>query len=135
MDFLILRPLRPKAGYHLFGGGWVGWGGVKSFRSTGFKQPGSPALSHQRRSHGNAPDAKFAVGGSNPGLLTFSGGGGVKFSRPGFEPPTQGISVGCITIRPLLDLKRSIAPLLGDASATDKKPKMCASVCLTAGLA
>ena len=30
----------------------------------------------------------FSVGGSNPGLLTFSGDGGVKISRPGFEPPT-----------------------------------------------
>ena len=32
MDFLILRPLPPKTGYHFFeggvgGGGWGGWGG------------------------------------------------------------------------------------------------------------
>ena len=30
MDFLILRPLPPKTGYHFFGGGvggWVGEGG------------------------------------------------------------------------------------------------------------
>ena len=28
MDFLILRPLPPKTGYHFFeGGGWVGGGG------------------------------------------------------------------------------------------------------------
>ena len=28
MDFLILRPLPPKTGYHFFEGGWGGgWGG------------------------------------------------------------------------------------------------------------
>ena len=35
MDFLILRPLSPKTGYHFFEGGVGGvggWGGVKSFR-------------------------------------------------------------------------------------------------------
>ena len=110
------------------GGGGGGRGGVKSLRSTGFKQWGSLALSHRRRSNGNTADAKFAVSGSNPGLLTFVGGGGVKFSRPGFKPQTKETPVGCITIRPLLGLKWSTAPLLGDASATDKKPKLCVSV-------
>ena len=82
MDFLILRPLPSKTGYHFWGGGG---GGVKSFRSTGFKQWGSLVLLHHRRSNGNAAGAKFSVGGSNPGLLTFGGGGrGVKCSRPGF---------------------------------------------------
>ena len=44
MDFLILRPLPPKTGYHFFeggwGGGWMGgWGGgVKSFCLIGYKQ-------------------------------------------------------------------------------------------------
>ena len=42
MDFLILRPLPPKTGYHFFEGGWVGgWGGgVKSFCLIGKKQWG-----------------------------------------------------------------------------------------------
>ena len=42
MDFLILRPLSPKTGYH-FLEGWVGrmGGGVKSFRLEGSKQWGS----------------------------------------------------------------------------------------------
>ena len=71
MDFLILKPLSPKTGYHFFerGGGWVG---VKSFRSEGSKQWGGALRS---------------------------------------------------------------SPLLGAESATDKKPKLCVSVCLTAGLA
>ena len=80
MDFLILRPLFPKTGYHFLGGGVGGGGGVKSFRSTGFKQWGRLAPLHHRRSNGNAADAKSAVGGSIPGRPTFSGGGGVKIS-------------------------------------------------------
>ena len=91
MDFLILRPLPLKTGYHFLGGGG---GGVKSFRSKGCKQWESLAPSHGRRSNGNAADAKFSVGGSNPGPLTFGGSGGVKFSRLGFEPPTKGTPVG-----------------------------------------
>ena len=32
MDFLILRPLSPKTGYHFFeGGGWGGGGGGQKF--------------------------------------------------------------------------------------------------------
>ena len=50
-------------------------------------------------------DVRFAVGSSNPGLLTFGAGGGAKFGRPGFEPPTKGTLVGCITTRPLPGLK------------------------------
>ena len=40
MDFLILRPLPPKNGYHFFEGGGVGGvgGGVKSFCLIGYKQ-------------------------------------------------------------------------------------------------
>ena len=79
-------------------------GGVKSFRSKGCMQWGSLAQSHNHRSNGNAANDNFLVGGSNPGLLTFGGGGGVKVSQPGFEPPTKETSVGCITIRQLLGL-------------------------------
>ena len=83
-------------------------------------------LSHHRRSNGKAADAKFSVGGSDPGLLTFGGGGGVKFGRPGFEPPTD---TGRLHYHSATTwCKRCVAPLLGDASATDKKPKLCVSV-------
>ena len=102
MDFLILRTLPPKTGYPFLGGGV---GGLKSFRSKGCKQWESLAISHNRRSNGNAADAKFSVGGSNPGPLAFGGGGGIKFSRQGIEPPTKDSPVGCITIRTLLALK------------------------------
>ena len=100
MDFLILRPLPPKTGYHFWGGGWGGGGvggvggGVKSFRSEGSKQWGSRPLLDNRWSNGNAAHAKFSVGGPNPGLLTFRGGGGAKCSQPGFEPPTKETPLG-----------------------------------------
>ena len=129
MDFLILRPLSPETGYHFFEKGGVGWGGgVKSFRSEGSKHWGSLSLSHNRRSNGNAADAKFLVGGSNPGRPTVGVGGGAVFTRPGFEPPTKKTPASCITIRPLLGLRQMVSPLLGASSATDKKPKLCVSV-------
>ena len=98
MDFLILRPLSPKTGYHFFEGG----GG---FRSEGSKQWGGILLSHHRRSYGNAADAKFSVGGSNSGWPTVGGGSGAIFGRSGSEPPTKRSTVSCITVRPLLALK------------------------------
>ena len=55
-------------------------------------------------------------------------------ARRGFEPPTTRMPVGCITTRPLLRLGRRASLLLGAASATDKKPKLCyLSECLLAG--
>ena len=69
------------------GGGW-GWG-VKSFRSEGSKKWGSQLLSSNCRSNGNAAEANFLVGGSNPGQLTVGGGGGAGFTGPGFEPPAK----------------------------------------------
>ena len=71
--------------------GGAGGRGVKSFRSEGSKQwGGSLPLSH-RRLNGNAADANFLVGGSNPGRLTVGGGGAAAaaFTRPGFAPPTK----------------------------------------------
>ena len=81
-------------------------GGVKIFRSKGSKQWGRKLITHNCWSNGNAADVRFSVGGSNPGRLTFGGGvgGGVKFTLPGFEPPTKRPGVGCITIRAMLDL-------------------------------
>ena len=65
-----------------------------------------------------------------PGLLNFSAvaGGGAKVAGLGFEPPTTRIPVGCITTGPLLGLRQRASMLLGAASATDKKPKVCVSV-------
>ena len=127
MDFLIMRPLPPKTGYHFFEGG-VGGEGVKSFCSKASKQWGRTSLTHNCWSNGNAADVKFSVGGSNPGRLTFGGGGGgggVKFTLTGFEPPTKEAPVSCTTIRPLLGLSQRVSPLLGAASATDKEPMFC----------
>ena len=107
------------------------WGGVKSFRSEGSKQWGNLSVSRNRRSNGNAADAKIFVGGSNPGRWTVGASrGGAVFSRPGFEPPTEKTPVSSITIRPLLGLRRKVSPLLGAASATDKKTQTVC-FCLT----
>ena len=76
-------------------------------------------------------DNRCAGVGSNPGLLTFSAaaGGGAKVGRLRSEPPTTRMAVGCLTTRLLLGhLQRRASLLLGAASATDKKPKLCVSV-------
>ena len=65
-------------------GGGVG-GGVKSFRSEGFKQWGSTLLMHNCWSNGNTADKRFLVGGLNPGRLTLGGGGGAKTHGTGFR--------------------------------------------------
>ena len=108
MDVLILRPLSAKTGCHFFEGGGGGWGEVKSFRSEGSKQWGSLSLLHNRRSNGNAANAKILVGGLNPGRLTVGGGGGgggAVFTRPGFESPTKKTPVSSITIQLVLGLR------------------------------
>ena len=128
MDFWILRPLSPKTGYHFFEGGL---GGVKSFRSEGFKQWGSTVVTHNCWLNGNTADQRFCVAGSNPDRLTLGGGGGgggAKMRRLGFEPSTLTAVSDCLTTRPLPDLKWRASPLLGAASVTDKKPERCVSV-------
>ena len=82
-----------------------------------------------QRSNGSAADTRYAGVGSNPDLLTFgaAAGGGAKVGRLGFEPPTTRMPAGCVATRPLLGLWRMASLLLGAASATDKKPKLCVS--------
>ena len=76
------------------------------------------------------PAADFWVGGLNPCQPTVVVGTAAMFARPGFEPPTKKSAVGCITIRPLCALGMGASPLLGAASATDKKTQpVC--FCLT----
>ena len=73
-------------------------GGGKGFRLKGSMKWGCPLLTHNCWS-------MVWVGGSNPGWLTFGGGGGgVKYTLPGLEPASKETGVGCITIGPLLDL-------------------------------
>ena len=68
--------------------------------------------------------------GSNPAQPTFSAtaGGGTKEGRLGFKPPTVGMTIGCVTTQPLPRMTQGASLLLGAASATDKKPKLCVSV-------
>ena len=52
--------------------------------------------------------------------------------RPGIEPPAYTIAVGCITVRPLLDLTASMLPTA--KSATEKTQTVFLSACLLARL-
>ena len=52
--------------------------------------------------------------------------------RPGLELPTITSAVGCITVRPLLDLTVSVLPLLEAKWATEKTQSVC--FCLPACL-
>ena len=92
MDFLILRPLPPKTGYHFWGGGWGGLG-------VGVGGGGSKVFAQQASSSGEAECCSIAagpmvtqptvVGGSNPGLLTFAAAAPLQIiSAPGLEPPS-----------------------------------------------
>ena len=68
MDFLILRPLSPKTGYHFFEGGVGGGGGSKVFAE---KAPSNGRHLYVTFTLGRMvthPTADFLVGGSNPGV-------------------------------------------------------------------
>ena len=129
MDFLILRPLPPKTGYHFFEGG--GGGGGQKFLLNRLQAVGTHGAGNTASGPMvTRPMPKCAGVGSNRDLPTFSAaaGGGAKVGRLGSEPPTTRMLAGCVTTRPLLGLWRMASLLLGAASATDKKPKLCVSV-------
>ena len=128
MDFLILRPLSPKTGYHFFEGGGVG-GGSKVFAQK------APSSGEAYRYHTTAgrmvtqPTQSFrSAVRILVGRLLAAAAAAAPYSPLYFELPTKKTPVSCITIRPLLGLRRKVSPLLGAASATDKKPKPCVSV-------
>ena len=86
MGFLILRPLSPETGYHFLGG----WGGgqkfvFRSLCSAGFER-----------------GSDWAEMTGRPALPVVG--------RPGFEPPTYKSAIGCIAVRPFLDLTVSVLP-------------------------
>ena len=84
---------------------------------------------HRRWSNGNAADAHFMVGGSNPGVLTYAAAALLQIiAAPGFEPPAYKFAVACITTRPPPILEVSMVPTAHKVSATNKKPKVCVSV-------
>ena len=64
--------------------------------------------------------------------LSAAAGGGAKVGGLGLEPPATRMPVGCVTTRPLFELRRTASLLLGAVSATDKKQTVC--ICLTACL-
>ena len=85
MDFLILRPLPPRTGYHFFGGGggWGCWGGGQKFLLNRLQAVGT----HSAVNMVSGPVVPQLI----PDLPDFSAaaGGGAKVARMGFEPPTS----------------------------------------------
>ena len=122
MDFLILRPLSPKTGYHFFE---VGGGGASKVFAQKAPSSGEAYRCHTKcRWNGNADDCKFLGRRFESWSVTVVGGGGAIFAQLVFKPPTIKTLVSCITIRPLLAVSQMFSPLLGAAAATDKKPKL-----------
>ena len=88
MDFLILRPLPPKTGYHFFEGGW-GWVGGQKFLLNRLQAVGT----HNAGNRASGP----TVAQSSPAvqssvripicwlLAPGPGGGGAKVGCPGLE--------------------------------------------------
>ena len=129
MDFLILRPLSPKTGYHFFEGG--GLGGSKGSKVFAQQAPSSgEAIRYHIKlwSNGKATCCKVLGRRFESRLVDCRRHRPAIFARPGFEPPTQKSVVSRITIQSKLALRYRFSPLLGAESATDKKPKLCVSV-------
>ena len=136
MDFLILRPLPPKTGYHFFeggwGGGWVGGGGgggqkfllnrLQAVRTHGACNTVSGPMVTQP-----LPDVQASVRTLVCQILVPPPAAAPKW-KLGFEPPITRMPAGCVTTRPLPGFQRRASVLLGAVSATDKKPKLCVSV-------
>ena len=122
------------------GGGWGVGGGSKVFvEKAPSSGEGGGCRTYNCWSNGNAAGCGTKGCWFEPRVgYTFgaaAGGGGGIFTSQGFEPPTKKSATRCITSRPPLEYKGTCSPLLATVSATDKKPKLCVSVWLTAGLA
>ena len=86
-------------------------------------------LSHRRWSNGNAAGSRFSVGGSNPGLLTFSGSSGDKAGRPGFEPPTWPVRSAALPLAHKVACSHMSPHCLGTHLPLTKNQTVC--FCLT----
>ena len=110
MDFLILRPLPPKTGYHFFegggwggGGGWVGGGGggqkfllnrLQAVGTRGADNTASGPMVTQP-----IPDSQASGRFLVCKIFSAAAGGGAKV---GIEPPTTRMPACCITTWPLI---------------------------------
>ena len=107
MDFLILRPLSPKTGYHFFEGG--AGGGSKVFAE---KPPsnGRQVFHIRLRSNGNAPGRRFLGRLFESWSVDAGRGAAAVLAAPGFEPLAKKSVAACITIRPLPGLDPIVLP-------------------------
>ena len=126
MDFLISRPLPPKTGYHFFGG-WDGggvWGGGQKF------------LLHRLQAVGTHSAVNTVSGPVVTQLIPdLQASDRILVCRISAPPsaaarkwPNWGAGSGRLLYHwARLGLQCRASLLLGSASATDKKPKLCVS--------
>ena len=125
MDFLILRPLPPKTGYHFLrggGGGGGGWGGGgQKFLLKRLQAVGKHSAHHTV----DGPTVTQPTQGLRSavlGLLTFGAGGGAKVARPGFEPPTANVASDALPLGHCVNCAEGRPRCLGPHLPLTKNP-------------
>ena len=135
MDFLILRPLPPKTGYHFFEGGWGGvggWGGGgQKFLLNRQKAVGTHG--NDNRASGPmvtqpTPDVQASVRILVCRLLAPPPGGGAKVGGWGSNPRSHGCRSAALPLGHHLDCGEGPPCCLGPHLPLQKKPKLCVSV-------
>ena len=131
MDFLILRPLPPKTGYHFFGGwggGGVGGGGQKFLLHRL-----QPVGTHSAVNTVSGPVVTQLIPDLQASdrilvcrILAPPSAAAQKW--PNWGPNRRPAGSGRLLYHSArLGLQCRASLLLGSASATDKKPKLCVS--------
>ena len=106
-------------------------GGSKVFAQTAPSRGVAHCCHIKRRSDGNAADCKVLGRRFESWSVDCRQWCRRHIRRTGFGTADQKVCsqlVSCIAIQPRLALSQQFSPLLGAASATDKKPKLCVSV-------
>ena len=125
MDFLILRPLSPKTGYHFFEG--VG-GGLKVFAQKAPSSGETHYCNKQAWSNGNAANHRFLDQRDSCWVDCR------RRRRPHVRPTgvrtadQKSLRAAALPFSHYLHCRSSSSPLLTAEYATDNKPKLCVSV-------
>ena len=136
MDFLILRPLPPKTGYHFFeGGGWGGGGGgggggqkfllnrLKAVGTHGDGNRASGPMVTQPTPKLQAP-VRFLI----CLLLAPPAAAAPKWTDWGSNRRTRGCRPAALPLGHYLDCGKGHPCCLGPHLPLQKKPKLCVSV-------
>ena len=136
MDFLILRPLPPKTGYHFFeggvgGGGWGLGGGGQKFLLNRLKAVGTHGDGN--RASGPmvtqpTPDVQASVRVLICRLLAPPPGAALKWADWGSNRRSHGCRSAALPLGHYLDCGEGPSCCLGPHLPLQKKPKLCVSV-------